>query len=52
LISRLRKALGRDAIVVRGGGYVLADDGISIDLEELEPLLRDARNAGAAGNPP
>jgi DNA-binding SARP family transcriptional activator len=50
LISRLRKVLGRDAIVMRGGGYVLADDGISTDLEELEPLLRDARNAGAAGN--
>jgi DNA-binding SARP family transcriptional activator len=50
LISRLRKTLGRDAIVMRGGGYVLADDDVGSDVEQLEALLQDARDASAAGS--
>lgn len=50
LISRLRKTLGRDAIVLRGGGYVLADDGIGSDVDKLEALLQDARDASAGGS--
>jgi len=45
LVSRLRKTLGRDAIVTRGGGYLLADDGITTDVGELERLLRQSRSA-------
>jgi DNA-binding SARP family transcriptional activator len=50
LISRLRKTLGRDAILRQGGGYVLAGDGIGTDVERLERLLLSVRDAHAAGN--
>ena len=50
LISRLRKTLGRDTIVRQGGGYVLAGDGISTDVERLESLLPNVRDANAVGN--
>jgi DNA-binding SARP family transcriptional activator len=46
LVSRLRRALGRDAIVTTGGGYVLGD-AISTDSERLEALLRDDAAADA-----
>ena len=41
LVSRLRKALGRETIVTYGAGYALADDGITTDVELLERALRD-----------
>jgi DNA-binding SARP family transcriptional activator len=50
LISRLRKALGRDVILRQGGGYVLAGDGVSTDVERLERLLPSVRDANAVGN--
>src|SRR5436190_23990944 len=46
LVSRLRKALGRDAVVTTRGGYSLAE-GIATDAERLEALLRDGAAAGA-----
>jgi DNA-binding SARP family transcriptional activator/tetratricopeptide (TPR) repeat protein len=51
LISRLRKALGRDAVRLEGGGYVLNDDGLTTDVEELERLLRGSREAGDGVGP-
>jgi DNA-binding SARP family transcriptional activator len=50
LISRLRKTLGRDAIVTRGGGYVLDENIVSTDVEQLDALMRRAREASAAGD--
>jgi eukaryotic-like serine/threonine-protein kinase len=44
LVSRLRRTLGRDAIVLRGGGYLLADDGLTTDVAELERLLSRSRS--------
>jgi eukaryotic-like serine/threonine-protein kinase len=50
LISRLRKTLGRETIVTRGGGYMLAADGVVTDVEQLEDLLRTARDAATSGD--
>src|SRR4051794_22162901 len=50
LISRLRKTLGRETIVTRGGGYMLAADGVVTDVEQLEALLRTARDAPPSGD--
>jgi DNA-binding SARP family transcriptional activator len=44
LVSRLRRTLGRDAIILRGGGYLLADDGPTTDVAELERLLSHSRS--------
>ncbi len=50
LISRLRKSLGREAIVTRGGGYLLAEGGVKTDLDELDAYVRQARAADAEGD--
>ena len=50
LISRLRKTLGREAIVTRGGGYLLSVDCVTTDLDELEAYQRQARDASAVGD--
>jgi len=42
LVSRLRNTLGREAIVMRAGGYVLADDGVTTDV---------ASSSGCSGTP-
>ncbi|HEY1365930.1 MAG TPA: BTAD domain-containing putative transcriptional regulator [Gaiellaceae bacterium] len=51
-VSRLRKALGRDAVVSRAGGYVLDVDQEQVDAFRFERLLsqgREAMGRGAAG---
>ncbi|MEV6595035.1 AfsR/SARP family transcriptional regulator [Streptomyces acidicola] len=45
LIGRLRRALGRDAIVSEGGGYRLAAAPSDIDLFEFERLVREGKDA-------
>src|SRR5262245_4743749 len=42
-ISRLRRILGRDVVERRGRGYVLLRDGIDLDLDRFEHLLRLAQ---------
>jgi predicted ATPase/DNA-binding SARP family transcriptional activator len=43
-VSRLRAALGRDAVVVRGGGYALALDRETLDARRFEQLLAQGRD--------
>lgn len=47
-VSRLRAALGRDAVASQGGGYVLH---AGSDASRFERLLRDGRDALARGAP-
>ncbi|WP_020645605.1 AfsR/SARP family transcriptional regulator [Amycolatopsis balhimycina] len=50
-VSRLRKALGRPARLVRtGGGYVLAPGG-TVDAEEFERLAASGRDELSSGRP-
>ncbi|WEV29966.1 BTAD domain-containing putative transcriptional regulator [Streptomyces sp. 71268] len=51
LIGRLRKAIGRAAILSVDGGYLLQTDPDSIDLFRFERLARDASGALADGDP-
>ncbi|QKW54341.1 BTAD domain-containing putative transcriptional regulator [Streptomyces buecherae] len=51
LIGRLRKAIGRTAIVSVDGGYLLRTDPDSVDLFRFERLARDASGALADGDP-
>jgi DNA-binding SARP family transcriptional activator len=51
-VSRLRRALGAQAVVGRGGGYALAVGDDAIDAQRFERLLesgRDELRRGAAG---
>jgi DNA-binding SARP family transcriptional activator len=48
-ISRLRKALGADALHTRGGGYVLETAPESIDALRFRQLVDAGRDARAAG---
>jgi predicted ATPase/DNA-binding SARP family transcriptional activator len=51
-VSRLRRALGAEAVVGRGGGYALAVDDDAIDAQRFERLVasgRDELGRGAAG---
>ena len=51
-VSRLRRAIGRDRVVARAGGYALAVDPAAVDVrrfEELHRLGSGARERGAAG---
>ncbi|MFF6954859.1 BTAD domain-containing putative transcriptional regulator [Streptomyces sp. NPDC008317] len=50
LMSRLRRALGRDAVVSEPGGYRLATPRDSVDLYEFERLAREGDTALAAGD--
>jgi peptide/nickel transport system substrate-binding protein len=49
-VSRLRRALGRDRLLRRPGGYVLKIEAGELDLERFETLVRTARTAIAAGD--
>jgi predicted ATPase/DNA-binding SARP family transcriptional activator len=51
-VSRLRRALGADAVVARGGGYALAAGDEAIDAQRFERLVESGREElgrGAAG---
>ena len=51
-VSRLRRALGRDDVLVtRGGGYALEVTPDSVDSERFERLLTAGRGQRTAGNP-
>src|SRR4051812_25552916 len=45
LVSKLRRALGTDAIAMRAGGYVLDIDPDAVDAHRYERLVTDARAA-------
>lgn len=47
--SRLRRVLGGDAIVVRGGAYALALDGDAVDARRFERLVEQGRDELARG---
>lgn len=51
LVGRLRRALGRDAIVSETGGYRLAATPSDIDLFEFERLVREGKDALAREDP-
>jgi DNA-binding SARP family transcriptional activator len=51
-VSDLRKALGRDAIVTRSGGYELVADPETVDLHQFERLLEKGSRALADGDAP
>lgn len=44
-VSRLRRALGRDAVAADGGGYVLRATRDQVDARRFEHLVRQARDA-------
>jgi predicted ATPase/DNA-binding SARP family transcriptional activator len=44
-VSRLRRALGRDAVAAEGGGYVLRATRSQVDAQRFEHLVRQARDA-------
>jgi predicted ATPase/DNA-binding SARP family transcriptional activator len=48
-VSRLRQALGRDAVATRAGGYALAVAPELVDARRFERLLREGREAAARG---
>jgi predicted ATPase/DNA-binding SARP family transcriptional activator len=48
-VSRLRSALGREAVVARGGGYALALDRERLDVHRFERLLEQGRAELARG---
>jgi peptide/nickel transport system substrate-binding protein len=48
-VSRLRRALGRDRLVRRSGGYVLSIGPGERDLDRFETLVAEARAASARG---
>ena len=50
-VSHLRKALGTEALLTRGGGYLLAASAGEVDAERFEALAADARRALVAGDP-
>jgi YVTN family beta-propeller protein len=49
-VSRLRKALGEDAIVTRAPGYLLAATADQTDVGRFERLVDDARNEAPDAN--
>ena len=44
-VSHLRKALGNDVLLTRGGGYLLAVQPGQVDAERFEEMAADARRA-------
>src|SRR5919201_26971 len=51
-VSQLRKTLGRDAVVTRAPGYVLAIAPEQLDLNRFQALRERARAALAGGGAP
>jgi YVTN family beta-propeller protein len=49
-VSHLRKALGDEVLLTRGGGYMLAVAPGQVDAERFEALVADARHALADGD--
>ena len=49
-VSHLRKALGNEVLLTRGGGYLLAAAPGQVDAERFEAMVADARRALAAGD--
>lgn len=49
-VSHLRKALGNEALLTRGGGYVLAAAPGQVDAEQFEAMVADGRRALADGD--
>ena len=49
-VSHLRKALGDDVLLTRGGGYLLAAAPEQVDAERFEAIAADARRALSAGD--
>jgi YVTN family beta-propeller protein len=49
-VSRLRKALGEEVLLTRGGGYVLIADPDQIDAERFEGLATQGREALGRGD--
>jgi YVTN family beta-propeller protein len=50
-VSRLRKALGADALLTASGGYVLAAESDQVDAERFDALAAEGRAALADGDP-
>ncbi|GAA3489785.1 ATP-binding protein [Streptomyces cremeus] len=51
LIARLRRALGRDAVASRHGGYALVADPDAVDLHRFERLTAEGVRTLAEGDP-
>jgi YVTN family beta-propeller protein len=49
-VSHLRKALGNEVLLTRGGGYLLAVAPGQVDAERFEAMVADARRALADGD--
>jgi peptide/nickel transport system substrate-binding protein len=49
-VSRLRRAVGRDRVLRRPGGYLVRLDPDELDLHRFESLVQAAREASAAGD--
>ncbi len=49
-VSHLRKALGNEVLLTRGGGYLLQTAPDQVDAERFEMIVADARRALAAGD--
>ena len=49
-VSHLRKALGDEVVLTRGGGYLLAAAPEQVDAERFEAIAADARRALAVGD--
>jgi len=49
-VYRLRKLIGHDRLVRRGGGYVLSVEAGELDADRFEVLIASARQAGEAGD--
>jgi YVTN family beta-propeller protein len=50
-VANVRKALGSDALVTRGGGYQLAIETDAVDADRFAVLVEQARQATAKGDP-
>jgi YVTN family beta-propeller protein len=49
-VSHLRKALGDEVLLTRGGGYLLTTAPEQVDAERFETIVADARRALAVGD--
>jgi YVTN family beta-propeller protein len=49
-VSHLRKAIGDEVLLTRGGGYLLTTSPDQVDADRFEAIVADARRALAAGD--